>query len=51
MGVILLFWQELESRIGFTILQHCLMSLALNMEMNSSSECVPLCFELSKTQL
>ena len=27
MGVILLFWQELESRGGFTLLQHCLMSL------------------------
>jgi hypothetical protein len=27
------------------------MSLVLNMKMNSSIECVPLCFELSKTQL
>ena len=30
MGVILLFWQELESRDGLTILQHRLMSLVLN---------------------
>jgi len=49
MGAILLFWQELESRGGFTILQQCLMSFVLNMKMNSSSECVLLCFELSKT--